>query len=415
VHSVQKDFSFQTGDPIGPDSKDSDGGSSIWGLLEGPAKRTFVADFNPKLKHAERGTVSMATAPSTRDPDERVAGSQFIVTLGDNLDYLDGKAAIFGKVVEGFDVLEKINEAFCDEKGRPLVDIRIKHTVILDDPYDDPPGLVEPPESPLPSKAQLATVRIGEDDKLDDDADPEAVEKLRREREARAQALTLEMVGDLPFAEVKPPENVLFVCKLNPVTTDEDLELIFSRFGKILSCEVIRDKRTGDSLQYAFIEYEEQSSCEQAYFKMQGVLIDDHRIHVDFSQSVSKLSDSWRTATNSKRRQGGGGFGGVSGLEKRRQYKAEDYGGGRRDRYGMVYDEDELRRRHEREGKYDSEKRERSRSRSPQEKRRSYYERDDRRGRGDGDRYRGGRDRDRYDDRDRGGRGGRRDDSYRRR
>ena len=67
---------------------------------------------------------------------------------------------------------------------------------------------------------------------------------------------------------------------------DEDLNLIFSRFGTILSCEVIRDKRTGDSLQYAFIEFEEQKACEQAYFKMQGVLIDDHRIHVDFSQSV---------------------------------------------------------------------------------------------------------------------------------
>ncbi|KAH6712847.1 putative peptidyl-prolyl cis-trans isomerase-like 4, partial [Leptodontidium sp. MPI-SDFR-AT-0119] len=321
IHSVQKNFSFQTGDPLGPFSKDSDGGSSIWGVVEGPAKRTFPAAFHPKLKHAERGTVSMATAQSTRDPEERLAGSQFIITLGDDLDFLDGKAAVFGKVVEGFDALEKINDAFCDEKGRPLVDIRIKHTVILDDPYDDPSGLVEPPESPLPSKAQLATVRIGEDDKLDDELDPEAVEKQRREREARAQALTLEMVGDLPFAEVKPPENVLFVCKLNPVTTDEDLELIFSRFGKILSCEVIRDKRTGDSLQYSFIEYEDQTSCEQAYFKMQGVLIDDHRIHVDFSQSVSKLSDTWRTATNSKRRHGGGGFGGVSGLEKKRQYK----------------------------------------------------------------------------------------------
>src|SRR5437588_11298671 len=68
--------------------------------------------------------------------------------------------------------------------------------------------------------------------------------------------------------------------------TDEDLELIFSRFGTILSCEVIRDKRTGDSLQYAFIEFENQKDCEQAYFKMDGVLIDDHRIHVDFSQSV---------------------------------------------------------------------------------------------------------------------------------
>jgi len=66
----------------------------------------------------------------------------------------------------------------------------------------------------------------------------------------------------------------------------EDLELIFSRFGPILSCEVIRDKKTGDSLQYAFIEFENQKDCEQAYLKMQGVLIDDHRIHVDFSQSV---------------------------------------------------------------------------------------------------------------------------------
>jgi len=160
----------------------------------------------------------MATVPNPRDADERLAASQFLITLGDELDYLDGKAAIFGKVVEGFDALEKINEAFCDEKGRPLQDIRIKHTIILEDPYDDPPELIEPPCSPMPSKAQLATVRIGDDDKLEEDADPEAVEKQRQEREARAQALTLEMVGDLPFAEVKPPENVLFVCKLNPVT-----------------------------------------------------------------------------------------------------------------------------------------------------------------------------------------------------
>lgn len=40
-------------------------------------------------------------------------------------------------------------------------------------------------------------------------------------------------IGDIPDRDVKPPENVLFVCKLNPATQDEDLELIFSRFGKI--------------------------------------------------------------------------------------------------------------------------------------------------------------------------------------
>lgn len=57
----------------------------------------------------------------------------------------------------------------------------------------------------------------------DEAAEEAAREKARREKEARAQALTLEIVGDLPYAEVKPPENVLFVCKLNPVTEGLDL------------------------------------------------------------------------------------------------------------------------------------------------------------------------------------------------
>lgn len=398
IHTVQKGFSLQTGDPLAG-SNESDGGSSVWGLLSGPSKRTFVAGIDPKMKHTDRGTVSMATVPSAQDEDQKLAGSQFIVTLGDDIDYLDGKAAIFGKVVEGFDALEKINDAFTDTKGRPLKDIRIRHTVILDDPFDDPAGLVVPDESPAPSKAQLATVMIADDEDLDVETDEAAMEKLRREREARAQALTLEMVGDLPFAEVKPPENVLFVCKLNPVTHDEDLELIFSRFGKILSCEVIRDKRTGDSLQYAFIEFENQKDCEQAYFKMQGVLIDDHRIHVDFSQSVSKLSTQWRDVTNQKRQKQGGGFGGIDSLQKKRHYRDEfDRESGRGNGYRMLFDKNDMK------GSEKAKERPRSRSRSPRYDRkideRGDYDdkRRDRRERHDRDRERD-RDRDRHGDR----------------
>ncbi|KAH8171247.1 cyclophilin type peptidyl-prolyl cis-trans isomerase/CLD domain-containing protein [Sarocladium implicatum] len=427
VHSVQKDFSFQTGDPLGPLSKDSDGGSSIWGHISGdPAKRTFPAFFHPKLKHLERGTVSMATAPSASDPDTRLAGSQFIITLGEETDFLDGKAAIFGKVVEGFDALEKVNSAMVDEKGYPFIDMRVKHTVVLDDPYPDPPGLREPSASPPPTDAQLKTVRIADEAELhaDDGVDEEELERRRKERDAHASSLVLELLGDLPFAEVKPPENILFVCKLNPVTGDEDLELIFGRFGKILSCEVIRDQKTGDSLQYAFIEYEDKKSCEAAYFKMQGVLIDDRRIHVDFSQSVSKLSDVWRDATNNKRRKGAsrGGWGGVKELEKRRQYRNEE------DRvdtkgYGMVHGTDDMRSRHAPEGGKDGERSEkRRRSRSPRDRSRERHGRrrdDDRRRehRGDYDdkrhRDRRGDDRRDYDrHRDRDDRG-RRDDGYR--
>ena len=136
----------------------------------------------------------------------------------------------------------------------------------------------------MPTAKQLASLRVGDEEEIEETGDPEALEEARRARDARAQALTLEMVGDLPFADVAPPENVLFVCKLNQITKSEDLELIFSRFGTILSCEIICDPKSGDSLQYAFVEFKEREEAERAYLKMDNVLVDDRRIHVDFSQ-----------------------------------------------------------------------------------------------------------------------------------
>ena len=68
--------------------------------------------------------------------------------------------------------------------------------------------------------------RIGADEDLDDDEGltEREREELMAEKEAKAQATILEMVGDLPEADCAPPENVLFVCKLNAVTTDDDLD-----------------------------------------------------------------------------------------------------------------------------------------------------------------------------------------------
>ncbi|KAK9767191.1 Peptidyl-prolyl cis-trans isomerase-like 4 [Basidiobolus ranarum] len=328
-HNVQKDFMLQTGDP----SATGKGGESIFGLLKGPKYKYFPAEINPKLKHKQRGTVSMAIAEDGEGGG--VSGSQFFITTGENLDYLDGRYTVFGQVAEGFDTLDKINGVFCDETGRPLKDIRIKHTIVLDDPFPDPEGLVVPDESPLPTKEMLETVRIGEDEEIEPTLPPEELEKLQREREANAQALTLEMVGDLPFAEVKPPENVIFVCKLNPVTRDEDLELIFSRFGPIHSCEIIRDKASGDSLGYGFIEFENKEDCEEAYFKMDNVLIDDRRIHVDFSQSVSKLHKDW-VAGKIKNAQSSEGYGGSAQLQKRQKYRSGEQES--RNNFDMVFE-----------------------------------------------------------------------------
>lgn len=280
-HTVSRGFITQTGDPTGSRT----GGESIFGVLEGPLKRYFEAETNPRIKHTTMGLMSFV------GNEENMIGSQFFFTLGNDLTYLDEKHCVFGEVVEGLDVLEIINEAICDTTDRPYQDIRITHTVILDDPLPDMESLCVPPRSPSPSAERLQGGRIAPDEEIDETVGKTLaqVHEMTADREAKARATILEMVGDIPDADMAPPENVLFVCKLNPVTSDDDLEIIFSRFGKVKSCEVIRDKKTGDSLQYAFVEFYDQKACEDAYFKMDNVLIDDRRIHVDFSQSVSKV------------------------------------------------------------------------------------------------------------------------------
>ncbi|KAM5586721.1 hypothetical protein ABKV19_005571 [Rosa sericea] len=288
-HTVQKDFTAQTGDPTGTGS----GGDSIYKFLYGDQARFFGDEIHLDLKHAKTGTIAMASA------GENLNASQFYFTLRDDLDYLDGKHTVFGEIAEGLETLTRINEAYVDESNRPYKNIRIKHTYILDDPFDDPSQLSEliPGASPegKPKDEVDDNVRL-EDDwvPMDEELAPGELEERLRAKDAHSSAVVLESIGDIPDVEIKPPDNVLFVCKLNPVTEDEDLFTIFSRFGTVQAADIIRDYKTGDSLCYAFIEFETKEACEQAYFKMDNALIDDRRIHVDFSQSVSRLWSQYR-------------------------------------------------------------------------------------------------------------------------
>ncbi|XP_045805339.1 peptidyl-prolyl cis-trans isomerase CYP59-like isoform X3 [Trifolium pratense] len=380
-------------------------------FLYGDQARFFNDEIHIDLKHSKTGTVAMASA------GENMNASQFYITLRDDLDYLDGKHTVFGEVAEGFETLTRINEAYADGKGRPFKNIRIKHTYILEDPYDDPPQLPEfiPEASPegKPKDEVDDEVRL-EDDwvPMDEQLNPGELEEVIRSKEAHSRAVVLESIGDIPDAEVKPPDNVLFVCKLNPVTEvsnllcslmdlyrfllyplisteiafsvfltindflfklqDEDLHTIFSRFGTVSSAEIIRDHKTGDSLCYAFIEFEDKQACEQAYFKMDNALIDDRRIHVDFSQSVAKLWSQYMRKDN----KGGGCFKcgstdhiakdctGDATIKQSTKYILKDNNsqrGGHNARYEMVFDGDNTespRRetkhlRHDRDDRYD--------------------------------------------------------------
>ena len=78
----------------------------------------------------------------TSNSGPNLNNSEFFITLTkSHLSSLNGKHTVFGKVEEGLEVLKKVNETYVDEKNRPQMNIRIMHTFILDDPFEDPPNL----------------------------------------------------------------------------------------------------------------------------------------------------------------------------------------------------------------------------------------------------------------------------------
>ncbi|KAI3381818.1 hypothetical protein SNEBB_004034 [Seison nebaliae] len=241
-------------------------------------------------------------------------GSQFFISLdrdGDRLDDMNHR--VIGHVVEeeddhsktskSMEVLSSINDVFCDKNGRPLQDIMIYHIVVIQDPFqwtDDEHkrfGRKSPP--PTISDVENGMICVDENDNLLEGKNDEELEQIKQVKEEKAHGTLLEIMGDLPYADIKPPENILFVCKLNSITDEDDLEIIFSKYGRIISCNIIKDENSGNSLGYGFIEYDKKEDCERAYFKMNNSLIDDRRIHVDFSQSIAPVK--WKMFKRQRR------------------------------------------------------------------------------------------------------------------
>jgi len=116
-HRVMKDFMIQGGDP---NTKDENA-KQTWGL--GGPGYTIKAEFNSK--HHERGILSMARTP---DPDS--AGSQFFICHGEP-GFLDHQYTVFGKLIKGDDVLEKIATTPTEGPNRPVKRVNIDSIKIV--------------------------------------------------------------------------------------------------------------------------------------------------------------------------------------------------------------------------------------------------------------------------------------------
>jgi peptidylprolyl isomerase len=106
-HRLIKGFMIQGGDFT---NRNGTGGRSIYGEK--------FADENFKVKHTERGLLSMANAgPGTN-------GSQFFITFTPT-SHLDGKHVVFGKLTEGMDVLDMLESLETGSNDLPKKEVKI--------------------------------------------------------------------------------------------------------------------------------------------------------------------------------------------------------------------------------------------------------------------------------------------------
>lgn len=104
-HRVIDGFMAQTGDPSGTGQ-----GGPGW---------KFADELHPSLRHDRKGVVSMANAGLNTN------GSQFFILQAPAPD-LDGKHSVFGQVIDGFDVLDRICAVETDDEYRPLTPVLLR-------------------------------------------------------------------------------------------------------------------------------------------------------------------------------------------------------------------------------------------------------------------------------------------------
>ena len=113
-HRVIKDFMIQGGCPKG--------------IGTGGPGYNIPDEFGPGLKHDRKGMLSMANAgPNT-------GGSQFFITVsGSDTSSLNGRHTVFGKVIDGMDVVDAISKVLVDANSRPVDDVVIERITIHED------------------------------------------------------------------------------------------------------------------------------------------------------------------------------------------------------------------------------------------------------------------------------------------
>ena len=118
-HRVIEGFMIQTGDPYSRDTAMI----NKWGT--GGPEYTIPAEFIEEYHH-KKGALAAARKGDLANPRKASSGSQFyIVHDPENCAHLDGQYSIFGEVISGLEIIDKIATVDTDRYDRPYEDVII--------------------------------------------------------------------------------------------------------------------------------------------------------------------------------------------------------------------------------------------------------------------------------------------------
>lgn len=119
-HRVIEGFMIQTGDPYSRDTAKVD----LWG--QGGPDYTVPAEFVNQYWH-KKGAIAAARKGDLANPKKASSGSQFYIVHDENAClHLDGQYSIFGEVIDGLEVIDRIATVETDYYDRPMEDVFIE-------------------------------------------------------------------------------------------------------------------------------------------------------------------------------------------------------------------------------------------------------------------------------------------------
>ena len=118
-HRVINGFMIQGGDPLTKDPSNADKFGT------GGPGYTVPAEFVPEYRH-KKGALAAARRGDRANPMKESSGSQFYLVQNEAAcAALDGDYTVFGEMIDGLDVIDRIAEVQTDQNDRPVSDVRI--------------------------------------------------------------------------------------------------------------------------------------------------------------------------------------------------------------------------------------------------------------------------------------------------